>query len=167
MEITLTDVKSFLGSLGLTWNGEIVDSNKTIIALDFDELGGGFFEPTGIKVYKGNKPLYINVVISETAFTFYKKASYVSDIDLTYDYDVLKDCTDNWIGFLVQKYGESYRNYANEVCSIMKESDMDKAKKELDELKLRKAEIIHESQERLKHYQHLERVINQSYDFNK
>ena len=118
--ITLDDVKDFLSTLGYAWNGAIILNGGCGCAEDLSDFNNNREMLTSMRLHTPEGAMIKDVMITGISFTFYNKSLDHSDIDATMEYEVEKDHTEQWIQFLLQRYGNNYRNYVKKLCKRMK-----------------------------------------------
>ena len=165
--MTLDDVKDFLSILGYSWNGAIIKDNRTINVDKFENYSNDFKNIVPIKLsYNDEKPVK-DIKITPTSFEFYLKSIDLDDIDAVWEYEVDTDYTEQWVKFLLNTYGEDYKNYVKKYCKSTKQIEVNKAKHEFDKIKEIKTEILRKLKAKLHHIQKLEDLVNNTNELKK
>ena len=166
INISLDDVKDFLFIQGYVWNGAIIFNNKRTYASEFKQLGKERSDLTALKLHNSEKSFFKSVAIDETTFTLYNE-TIGSDIDDTFDYELDKDLSEQWVKFLVQRYGNTYRKQVKDLCKQMREKEIKTNRASLEKIRLIKLDIIRRLKHNLNHYSDIEKWLDETNEFKK
>lgn len=158
LNLTLDDVKDFLYTQGYDWKGGIIYNNQHTYATDIKQLDGQRGDYTILKLQTPEKRVLNPVVVDDTAFTFYVE-TISSDIDDTFEYESAQDLSEQWVKFLVQRYGNAYRKHVKDLCKQNRKNEIETTKSSLEKIRFIKLDIIRRLKNNLNRYEDVEKWL--------
>ena len=117
-KVSVDDVQAFLRSGGLKWDKTIITDRGKIPATRLKDLALDHGNPVAIPtIDRSNNLNSINIAVNPISFVTYVESFDYSDIDAVIEFVVENDFSNQWINFLVKRYGKDYQEYAEKFYS--------------------------------------------------
>ena len=108
---------------------------------------------------RSNNLVDMNIAVDPISFLTYVQTFDYSDIDEVIEYDVDNNFSNQWINFLVDKYGKEYQDFAVEFCESRKRLLVLRTDGYLSVLEAEKQRLLDKREEELAKYNDAENFI--------
>lgn len=159
-KISINDVQDFLRSGGLKWDKTILTDEGKAQATRLKDLALKRNDPVAIPtIDRSGNPNIMNIAVNPISFITYRESFDYSDIDAVLEFVVENDFSEQFIKFLVKKYGKTYQDYAEKFCKREKSRLVLDTYEKVERLDAQKREILKTYEAELKKYNNVENLI--------
>ena len=158
-KITIDDVQAFLKTGGLMWDKTIITEQGKVPASKLKDISSQS-NPVAIHaIDRSNNLVDMNISVDPISFLTYVQTFDPFDIDAVIEYEVENDLTNQWIKFLVDKYGKEYQDFAVKFCESRKRLLVLRTDGYLSVFEAEKRRLLDKHGEELAKYNHAKKFI--------